>query len=54
MKLHFSDFYEADIILTSLQFIMNFKYYPTLIYKNCNPSTFDFNVRNYKIYISSS
>ena len=31
----FNDFIESDIIITSHQFIMNFKFYPTLYYKSC-------------------
>jgi SWI/SNF-related matrix-associated actin-dependent regulator of chromatin subfamily A3 len=39
-KLLFKDIVEADIIITSHQFLMNFKYYPCLHYKNITPSTF--------------
>ena len=39
-KLLFRDIIEADIIITSHQFLMNFKYYPCLHYKPITPSTF--------------
>lgn len=42
----FNDFLESDIIITSHQFIMNFKFYPTLYYYPCNPSNFNFEERN--------
>ena len=44
--LRFSDFVDSDIIITSHQFIMNFKFYPTLHYQNCTPSNFNFDHRN--------
>ena len=40
-KLLFDDFINADIIITSQQFIMNFKFYPTLYYQSCTVSTFN-------------
>ena len=45
-KLHFYDFIDADIIITSHQFLMNFKYYPCLHYRNITPSTFNATHRN--------
>ena len=45
-NLIFNDFLESDIIISSHQFIMNFKFYPTLYYYPCNPSNFNFEERN--------
>jgi DNA repair protein RAD5 len=45
-KLTFNDFINSDIIITSHQFIMNFKFYPTLHYQFCTASTFNFENRN--------
>lgn len=39
-KLTVSNIQNADIIITSHQFLMNFKYYPTLHYKYVTPSTY--------------
>jgi SNF2 family DNA or RNA helicase len=39
-KLMYKDIINADIIITSHQFLMNFKYYPCLHYRNITPSTF--------------
>lgn len=39
-KLAYKDIIDADIIITSHQFLMNFKYYPCLHYKYITPSTF--------------
>jgi len=39
-KLLFKDFINADIIIVSNQFIMNFKYYTSLHYRQCSPSTY--------------
>lgn len=44
--LTFDNFINSDIIITSHQFIMNFKFYPTLYYKQCTASTFNFYHRN--------
>ncbi len=44
--LTFEDFIESDIIITSHQFIMNFKFYPTLHYQTCTASNFSFEHRN--------
>jgi SNF2 family DNA or RNA helicase len=40
-KLFFDDFMSNDIIITSHQFLMNFKYYPTLYFKYITPSNYD-------------
>ena len=45
-KITFYDFINSDIIITSHQFIMNFKFYPTLHYQYCTASTFNFDHRN--------
>jgi DNA repair protein RAD5 len=45
-NLYFKDFIENDIIITSHQFIMNFKFYPTLYYRTCTASSFNFEDRN--------
>jgi SNF2 family DNA or RNA helicase len=39
-KLTVTDIQNADIIITSHQFLMNFKYYPTLHYKSVTPSNY--------------
>jgi len=39
-KILFKDIIDADIIITSYQFLMNFKYYPSLHYKQITPSSF--------------
>lgn len=44
--LTFDDFINSDIIITSHQFIMNFKFYPTLHYQTCTASNFNFDHRN--------
>ena len=44
--LTFNDFINSDIIITSHQFIMNFKFYPTLHYQTCTASSFNFDHRN--------
>ena len=44
--LTFEDFIKSDIIITSHQFIMNFKFYPTLHYQTCTASNFNFDHRN--------
>jgi SNF2 family DNA or RNA helicase len=48
-NLIFNDFIESDIIITSHQFIMNFKFYPTLHYQYCTASSFSFEARNASI-----
>jgi len=46
-NLTFQDFIETDIILVSFQFIMNFKYYPTLYYyRNPTLSSYNFTYKN--------
>ena len=45
-NLKFEKFMNTDIIITSHQFIMNFKFYPTLHYQNCTASNFSFEHRN--------
>jgi SNF2 family DNA or RNA helicase len=44
--LKFDKFMNSDIIITSHQFIMNFKFYPTLHYQTCTASNFNFDHRN--------
>jgi SNF2 family DNA or RNA helicase len=39
-KLNFKSILDVDIIITSHQFLMNFKYYPTLHYKKITPSMY--------------
>ena len=48
-NLTFDHFINSDIIITSHQFIMNFKFYPTLHYKVCTASSFNFEQRD--IYV---
>lgn len=45
----FNDFINNDIIITSHQFIMNFKFYPTLHYMVCTASSYSFEHRNSSI-----
>lgn len=45
-NIKFKDFMDSDIIITSHQFIMNFKFYPTLHYNTCTATTFNFENRN--------
>ena len=47
--LKFNDFIESDILITSHQFIMNFKFYPTLHYQYCTATSFSFEGRNASI-----
>ena len=42
----FDDFINTDIIITTHQFIMNFKFYPTLHYNPCTAASFNFENRN--------
>ena len=44
-NLTFKDFIEADIIITSHQFIMNVKFYPTLYYKPFHLSNYNYKDR---------
>lgn len=48
-KLVFNSFLQNDIIITSHQFLMNFKYYPTLHYGHITPSCYDPSLRTSKI-----
>lgn len=48
-KLLFGAFLDHDIIITSHQFLMNFKYYPTLHYGHITPSCYDPSLRASKI-----
>jgi len=48
-KLLFNAFLDYDIIITSHQFLMNFKYYPTLHYGHITPSCYDPGLRTSKI-----
>ena len=48
-KVLYKDFIEADIIITSHQFLMNFKYYPALNYITIRPSMYDSKDRNIKL-----
>jgi len=51
--LTFDTFINSDIIITSHQFIMNFKFYPTIHYQSCTASNFNFDHRNntVKLYL---
>lgn len=53
-KLLFQDFIDSDIIITSYQFLMNFKYYPCLYYKYTTPASFHNKDRLKNIYIHYS
>jgi SNF2 family DNA or RNA helicase len=41
-ELIFNDFINVDIIITSYQFLMNFSFYPSLYYRYCTASNYDF------------
>jgi SNF2 family DNA or RNA helicase len=45
-SLKFKEIIDSDIIITSHQFLMNFKFYPTLHYRPCTASNYDFSERN--------
>ena len=47
--LTFNTFINYDIIITSHQFIMNFKFYPTLYYQQSTATSFNFEHRNNKV-----
>jgi DNA repair protein RAD5 len=51
--LTFETIINSDIIITSHQFIMNFKFYPTLHYRPCTASSYNFYDRNklIKLYL---
>lgn len=44
-KISIANIIDADIIITSHQFLMNFKYYPTLYYAPCTASNYSFSSR---------
>jgi SNF2 family DNA or RNA helicase len=48
-KMKIADIINADIIIVSHQFLMNFKYYPTLYYKTCTASSFNQDSRQQQI-----
>jgi SNF2 family DNA or RNA helicase len=48
-NIKFKDFMDSDIIITSHQFIMNFKFYPTLYYKQCTPTNINLPYRMEKL-----
>jgi SNF2 family DNA or RNA helicase len=48
-KLTVSDVQESDIIITSHQFLMNFKYYPSLHYRVCTATNYSFQERKQTI-----
>jgi len=48
-KLTVHEIQTSDVVLTSHQFLMNFKYYPTLHYRVCTPSNYDFESRKIAI-----
>ena len=50
-KLNFGSFLSNDIIITSHQFLMNFKYYPTLHYGHITPSCYSPQSRANKINV---
>lgn len=45
-NLKYKDIIDSDIIITSHQFLMNFKFYPALHYRACTASNYDFSERN--------
>lgn len=45
-KISYDDIINTDILLVSQQFLMNFKHYPTIMYKSCTPASFSFMERN--------
>ena len=48
-KLKFKNFIDVDIIITSHQFLMNFKYYPTLYYGNITASSYSPQLRTSRL-----
>ena len=48
-KLIFDDFLSNDIIITSHQFLMNFKYYPSLHYRYVTPASYQLCQRAFEI-----
>ena len=49
VKLTYQDMKDADIIIVTQQFLMNFKYYPQVHYQYCTPSNFTFSSRINKL-----
>jgi DNA repair protein RAD5 len=45
----FADFMDNDILITTHQFIMNFKFYPTLYYQSCTATSFSYDARNMSV-----
>ena len=45
VKLTYQEVMDADIIIVTQQFLMNFKYYPQVHYQYCTPSNFSFESR---------
>jgi len=50
-KLTVSEVQESDVIITSHQFLMNFKYYPALHYRPCTATSFNFPERKQAIKV---
>ena len=48
-KIKFKDFIDVDIIITSHQFLMNFKYYPSLHYGNITASAYSPQLRSSRL-----
>ena len=48
-NLTYKEIKEADIIIATQQFLMNFKYYPQVHYQYCTPSNFTFSSRVTKL-----
>ena len=44
--LTFDNFINADIIITSYQFLMNFSFYPSLYYRYCTSTNYNFDEKN--------
>lgn len=44
-SLTYKNIIDADIIIVTQQFLMNFKYYPTINYRPCTPSNYNHNER---------
>lgn len=45
VNLKYQDIQDADLIIVTHQFLMNFKYYPQVHYQYCTPSNFQFESR---------
>ena len=45
-SLTYKDIIQADIIIVTQQFLMNFKYYPTINYRQCTPSNYKHDERS--------